>query len=136
MVFKIVAGIGAFAISSIAFSAVTLSVPEEIKIVAINDQEIGTNFLRSNNKIKLKLIWAVFVTLVGTFLMPFMKAGDRWSRETFSTTMGYENSVLLFAGFMIPIMSYLIYSEYKNMIRKKFDIERDLRLLEKEYHKQ
>lgn len=53
MVFKIVAGIGAFAISSIAFSAVTLSVPEEIKIVAINDQEIGTNFLRSNNKIKL-----------------------------------------------------------------------------------
>ncbi|OWR15703.1 hypothetical protein CDW55_04690 [Chryseobacterium sp. VAUSW3] len=94
------------------------------------------NQLKQNNKIKLKLIWAVFVTLVGTFLMPFMKAGDRWSRETFSTTMGYENSVLLFGGFMIPIMSYLIYSEYKNMIRKKFDIERDLRLLEKEYHKQ
>ena len=94
------------------------------------------NQLKQNNKIKLKLIWAVFVTLVGTFLMPFMKAGDRWSRETFSTTMGYENSVFLFGVFMIPVMSYLIYGEYKNMIRKKFDIERDLRLLEKEYHKQ
>ena len=53
MVFKIAAAIGVFALSSIAFSAVTLSVPEEIKIVAVNDQEIGTNFLRSNNKIKL-----------------------------------------------------------------------------------
>ena len=92
--------------------------------------------LKQNNKIKLKLIWAVFVTLVGPFLMPFMKTGDRWRRETFSTTIGYENSVLLFGGFMIPIMSYLIYREYKNMIRTKFNIERDLRLLEKEYQKQ
>lgn len=92
--------------------------------------------LKQNNKIKLKLIWAIFVTLVGPLLMPFMKAGNRWSRETFSTTIGYENSVLLFGGIMIPIMSYLIYREYKNMIRTKFDIERDLRLLEKEYQNQ
>lgn len=94
------------------------------------------NQLKRNNKIKLKLIWAVFVTLVGPLLMPFMKAGNRWSRENFSTTIGYENSVLLFGGFLIPIMSCLIYREYKNMIRTKFDIERDLRLLEKEYQKQ
>lgn len=92
--------------------------------------------LKQNNKIKLKLIWAIFVTLVGPLLMPFIKAGNRWSMETFSTTIGYENSVLLFGGIMIPIMSYLIYREYKNMIRTKFDIERDLRLLEKEYQNQ
>lgn len=53
MVFKIATGIGALLLSSIAFSAVTLSVPEEIKIVAVNDQDIGANLLRSNNKIKL-----------------------------------------------------------------------------------
>ena len=92
--------------------------------------------LTQNNKIKLKLIWAGLVTIVGSFLIPFMKAGNRWSRETFSSTIGYWNSVLLFGGFLIPIMSYLIYQEYKKMKRTKFDIERELRLLEKEFHKQ
>lgn len=37
-----------FLFSTSAFSAVTVTVPEEIKIVAINDQEVKSGFLRSN----------------------------------------------------------------------------------------
>ncbi|WP_455597881.1 DUF2057 family protein [Acinetobacter pecorum] len=37
-----------FLFSTSAFSAVTVTVPEEIKIVAVNDQEVKSGFLRSN----------------------------------------------------------------------------------------
>lgn len=38
-----------FMISDSAFSAVTITAPEEIKIVALNDQEVNTGLFRSDN---------------------------------------------------------------------------------------
>ena len=88
--------------------------------------------LKSISNRKYEIIWAIFVTLLSPFIMPFIKAGNRWSRETISSSIGYWNSVLLFSGIMLPIMSYLIYKEYDKMVRDKFDTESELRLLKKE----
>ena len=88
--------------------------------------------LHGISKGKYQIIWAIFVTIVSPFIMPFIKAGDRYSRETISSLIGYWNAVLLSAGIMLPIMSYLIYKEYDKMVRDKFDTEAELRLLKKE----
>lgn len=84
------------------------------------------------SKRKYQIIWAIFVTIVSPFIMPFIKAGNKYSRETISSSIGYWNAVLLSAGIMLPIMSYLIYKEYDKMVRDKFDTEAELRLLKKE----
>ena len=43
----------AFMMSNMAFSAVTLSVPEEIKIVAVNDQEVKVGLFRASDTFKI-----------------------------------------------------------------------------------
>lgn len=53
MPLRFTAIISALVISSTAFSAVTVKVPEEIKIVAVNDQEVSSGLLaKSQYKIK------------------------------------------------------------------------------------
>jgi uncharacterized protein len=42
-----------FLLSSMAFSAVNLSLPEEIQLVAVNDQEVRTGLLRNSGSYKL-----------------------------------------------------------------------------------
>ena len=86
--------------------------------------------LKSISNRKYQIIWAIFVTLFGPFIMPFMPL--RRMRGTFGEMLGYWNTVLLFSGIMLPIMSYLIYKEYDKMVRDKFDTESELRLLKKE----
>lgn len=55
MVLKSVAATVAILISSATFSAVTLSVPDEIKILAVNDKEVAGNFLKSKDKFKIDI---------------------------------------------------------------------------------
>ena len=53
MAFKLgVAAIALMACSS-AFSAVTISVPEEIKLLAVNDQEIRSGLFSSAQQVKV-----------------------------------------------------------------------------------
>ena len=49
MPLKLTFAIAILAISGTAFSAVTISVPEEIKILAINDQQVNAGLFRSAN---------------------------------------------------------------------------------------
>lgn len=53
MALRLTAAIAAMMVSSAAFSAVTVTAPEEIKIVAVNDQEVSAGLLRSNQQYKL-----------------------------------------------------------------------------------
>lgn len=50
---RIAATAAVFLFSTSAFSAVTVTVPEEIKIVAVNDQEVKSGLLRSNQTYSL-----------------------------------------------------------------------------------
>lgn len=50
---RIAATAAVFLFSTPVFSAVTVTVPEEIKIVAINDQEVNSGLLRSNQTYSL-----------------------------------------------------------------------------------
>ena len=50
---RITAAVVALLGSTSAFSAVTLTVPEEIKIIAVNDQEVRSGLLRSDQTYKL-----------------------------------------------------------------------------------
>ena len=47
-----VAGLALMACSSV-FSAVTISVPEEIKLLAVNDQEVRAGLFRSAQQVKV-----------------------------------------------------------------------------------
>ncbi|MGE8538965.1 MAG: DUF2057 domain-containing protein [Acinetobacter sp.] len=53
MDFRIAATAAALLLSTSAFSAVTVTIPEEIKIIAVNDQEVKSSLLRSNPAYKL-----------------------------------------------------------------------------------
>lgn len=54
MALRLTFAAAAFMISGAAFSAVTITAPEEIKIVAVNDQEVNTGLFRSaNNQYKV-----------------------------------------------------------------------------------
>ncbi|MBL8323071.1 MAG: DUF2057 family protein [Acinetobacter sp.] len=53
MALRLTAAIAAMMVSGAAFSAVTVTAPEEIKIVAVNDQEVSAGLLRSNQQYKL-----------------------------------------------------------------------------------
>ncbi|TCB48747.1 DUF2057 domain-containing protein [Acinetobacter sp. ANC 4779] len=54
MALRLTFAAAAFMISGVAFSAVTITAPEEIKIVAVNDQEVNTGLFRSaNNQYKV-----------------------------------------------------------------------------------
>ena len=50
---RIAVTVAALLASSTVFSAITLNVPEEIKIVAVNDQEVNAGLLRKNQSFKL-----------------------------------------------------------------------------------
>ena len=50
---RITAAVVALLGSTSAFSAVTLTVPEEIKMIAVNDQEVRSGLLRSDQTYKL-----------------------------------------------------------------------------------
>ncbi|ENX13617.1 hypothetical protein F894_01831 [Acinetobacter sp. CIP 51.11] len=50
---RIAATAAVFLFSTPVFSAVTVTVPEEIKIVAVNDQEVSSGLLRSNQTYSL-----------------------------------------------------------------------------------
>jgi uncharacterized protein len=50
---RIAATAAVFLFSTPVFSAVTVTVPEEIKIVAVNDQEVNSGLLRSNQTYSL-----------------------------------------------------------------------------------
>lgn len=49
MSLKLTFAAAALMVSSAAFSAVTISAPEEIKILAVNDQEVNTGLFRAKN---------------------------------------------------------------------------------------
>lgn len=51
---RIAATAAVFLFSTSVFSAVTVTVPEEIKIVAVNDQEVNSGLLRSNQTYSLE----------------------------------------------------------------------------------
>lgn len=91
------------------------------------------NQLKQNNKGKLKILWAVFVTLASPFLLPYFPTKHSSYGKNFAESMGYWNAVLLFGGILLLIMPYLLYKEYDKMKKNKFDTERELRLLEKEF---
>jgi hypothetical protein len=50
---RIAATAAVFLFSTSVFSAVTVTVPEEIKVVAVNDQEVNSSLLRSNQTYSL-----------------------------------------------------------------------------------
>lgn len=50
---RIAATAAVFLFSTSVFSAVTVTVPEEIKVVAVNDQEVNSGLLRSNQTYSL-----------------------------------------------------------------------------------
>lgn len=50
---RVAATAAVFLFSTSVFSAVTVTVPEEIKIVAVNDQEVNSGLLRSNQTYSL-----------------------------------------------------------------------------------
>ena len=50
---RIAATAAVFLFSTSVFSAVTVTVPEEIKIIAVNDQEVNSGLLRSNQTYSL-----------------------------------------------------------------------------------
>ena len=47
----------------------------------------------------------------------------------FATGIGYWNAVMLFGIMILIFMPYLIYKEYDQMKRNKYDIERELKSL-------
>ncbi len=49
MAFRLTFAAAVLIISGTAFSAVTITAPEEIKILAVNDQEVNTGLFRSDN---------------------------------------------------------------------------------------
>ncbi len=53
MTLRLTVAAAALMLSSAGFAAVTLTVPEEIKIVAVNDQEVTGGLFRSTEKYKL-----------------------------------------------------------------------------------
>ena len=54
MPLRVSAIISALMVSSTAFSAVTVKVPEEIKIVAVNNQEVSSGLLQAKSQYKIK----------------------------------------------------------------------------------
>ena len=53
MAFRFTVAVLAFMVSGVAFSAVTITAPEEIKVIAVNGQEVSSGFLRKNNQYKI-----------------------------------------------------------------------------------
>ena len=53
MAFRFTVAVLAFMVSGVAFSAVTVTAPEEIKVIAVNGQEVSNGFLRKNNQYKI-----------------------------------------------------------------------------------
>ena len=82
--------------------------------------------LKENAKKKLKIIWAIFVSIISPFLLPFLPMKKS---VNLATGIGYWNAVMLFGITILILMPYLIYKEYDQMKRTKYDIERELKSL-------
>ncbi len=82
--------------------------------------------LKENAKKKLKIIWAIFVSIISPFLLPFLPMKKS---VNLATGIGYWNAVMLFGIIILILMPYLIYKEYDQMKRTKYDIERELKSL-------
>ena len=82
--------------------------------------------LQEISKKKLKILWAIFVSILGPFLLPFFPMKKSIN---FATEIGYWNSVILFSVALLITMPYLIYKEYDNIKRTQHDIERELKNL-------
>ena len=85
--------------------------------------------LQEISKKKLKILWAIFVSILGPFLLPFFPMRKSIN---FATEIGYWNSVILFSVALLITMPYLIYKEYDNIKRTQHDIERELKNLKKQ----
>ena len=84
--------------------------------------------LQEISKKKLKILWAIFVSILGPFLLPFFPMKKSIN---FATEIGYWNSVILFSVALLITMPYLIYKEYDNIKRTQHDIERELKKFKK-----
>ena len=82
--------------------------------------------LKENAKKKLKIIWTIFVSIISPFLLPFLPMKKS---VNLATGIGYWNAVMLFGITILILMPYLIYKEYDQMKRNKYDIERELKSL-------
>lgn len=82
--------------------------------------------LKENSKKKLKIIWAIFVSIICPFILPFFPTKKS---VNFATGIGYWNAVMLFGIMILIFMPYLIYKEYDQMKRNKYDIEREQKSL-------
>ena len=82
--------------------------------------------LKENAKKKLKIIWTIFVSIISPFLLPFLPMKKS---VNLATGIGYWNAVMLFGIIILILMPYLIYKEYDQMKRNKYDIERELKSL-------
>ena len=85
--------------------------------------------LQEISKKKLKILWAIFVSILGPFLLPFFPMKKSIN---LATEIGYWNSVILLSVALLIKMPYLIYKEYDNIKRTQHDIERELKNLKKQ----
>lgn len=68
-----------------------------------NNKKILDKKLNENSKKKWLILWAIFVSVVGPFLMLFMVM-RRMNGQSFQDILGYWNSVMIFGGAMILLM--------------------------------
>ena len=87
--------------------------------------------LQEISKKKLKILWAIFVSILGPFLLPFFPMKKSIN---FATEIGYWNSVILFSVALLITMPYLIYKEYDNIKRTQHDIETYQKYHRMNYH--
>ena len=89
--------------------------------------------IKSISNRKYQIIWAIFVTLVFPFIIPFVRL--RRMEGTFGEMFGYWNAVIIFLTILVFLMSFLLYQFIDKMKRDQFDAASDLRMLLKEFSK-
>ena len=94
-------------------------------------EKLIQNQLKKISNRKYQVIWAIFVTLVSPFIIPFVRL--RRMEKTFGEMFGYWNAVMIFLVALIFLMSIVLYQVIDKMKRDKFDAESDLRFLKKEF---
>lgn len=79
---------------------------------------------------KHQIIWAILVTLVFPFIIPFVRL--RRMEKTFGEMFGYWNAVMIFLVLLIFLMSFVLYQFIDRMKRDQFDAESHLIFLKRE----
>lgn len=82
--------------------------------------------LKENSKKKKSILWAIFISILGPFLLPLLPMKKA---VNFASEIGYWNAVLFFSITLLILMPFLIYKEYDKMKRTQHDIERELKNL-------